>query len=288
VKEVTIGSAFFVSAVLHNAGQVVIIGRWLDGKRMRKSIILLALVAAITTACSAGSVFGDLSKPTNIPGNTVWMPVVQVFSGVEMVRVPPGCFIMGHAEGRRDEQPETKICFEKPFWIDRYEVTNGQYGSPGAFPGKDRPRDNLTWFEARDFCASRGARLPTEAEWEYAARGPDSLIYPWGDQFNPDNLVYDANFNNELWPVGSYPGGVSWVGAYDMAGNAWEWVSSIYRPYPYNANDGREDPNNTTDKRVYRGGIGSYIDFGTSAATRFRLAPSERSWFVGFRCAKDD
>jgi formylglycine-generating enzyme required for sulfatase activity len=255
---------------------------------MRKSIIGLAFVAIITTACQAGSVLGDPHKPTNVPGNTAWTPVIRVFNGVEMVKVSPGCFFMGHAEGRRDEQPEQKICFDKPFWIDRYEVTNGQYGSPGAFPADDRPRDNLTWFEARDFCASRGARLPTEAEWEYAARGPDSLIYPWGDTFNPDVLVFDSNFNNELWPVGSYPAGVSWVGAYDMAGNAWEWVSSIYRPYPYNAGDGREDPNDTASKRVYRGGIGSYIDYGTSAATRFRLVPSERSWFVGFRCAKDD
>jgi formylglycine-generating enzyme required for sulfatase activity len=255
---------------------------------MRKNVTRLAFVAIITTACQAGSVLGDPHKPTNVPGNTAWTPVIQVFNGVEMVKVSPGCFFMGNAEGRRDEQPERKICFDKPFWIDRYEVTNGQYGSPGAFPGDDRPRDNLTWFEARDFCAGRGARLPTEAEWEYAARGPDSLIYPWGDTFNPDALVFDGNFNNELWPVGSYPAGVSWVGAYDMAGNAWEWVSSIYRPYPYNAGDGREDPNDTASKRVYRGGIGSYIDYGTSAATRFRLAPSERSWFVGFRCAKDD
>jgi formylglycine-generating enzyme required for sulfatase activity len=136
---------------------------------MKKSILILALAALIVTACNAGSVFGDLS-PTQVPGNTAWTPVVQTYGGVQMVKVPPGCFIMGHTEGRRDEQPETKICFDKAFWIDRYEVTNGQYGSDGAFPGDDVPHDNLTWLEARDFCASRGARLPTEAEWEYAAR----------------------------------------------------------------------------------------------------------------------
>ncbi len=196
-------------------------------------------------------------------------------------------FCDGARGGRRDEQPEHKICFDRPFWIDRTEVTNGQYGSAGAFPGDDRPRDNLTWFEARDYCASRGARLPTEAEWEYAARGPDSTIYPWGDTFNADALVFDGNFNNELWPVGTYPIGASWVGALDLAGNAWEWVSSVYRSYPYQAGDGREDPNNTTEKRVYRGGMGSYIDYGASSATRFQLGPSERAWFVGFRCARD-
>ncbi|RPI96747.1 MAG: formylglycine-generating enzyme family protein [Chloroflexi bacterium] len=254
---------------------------------MKTSVLVLALAALILTACSADSVFGDPNKPTAVPGNTAWTPVVQIFSGVEMVKVPPGCFRMGHDAGRRDEQPEHKICFDQPFWIDRTEVTNGQYGSAGAFPGDDRPRDNLTWFEARDYCTSRGARLPTEAEWEYAARGPDSTIYPWGDTFNPDALVFDCNFNNELWPVGTFPIGGSWVGAVDMAGNAWEWVNSQYHPYPYQAGDGREDPNNTTEKRVYRGGMGSYIDYGASSATRFRLAPSERAWFVGFRCARD-
>ena len=251
-----------------------------------KNSIVIGLLLATLTGC--GSVWGDLSEPTPIPGNTAWTPVIRAFDGVEMVEIPPGCFLMGNEAGRRDEQPVTRICFDKPFWIDRFEVTNGQYGSDGAFPGENRPRDNLTWFEARDFCANRGARLTTEAEWEYAARGPDSVVYPWGDTFDDTRLVYDANFENRLAEVGSRPAGASWVGAQDMAGNAWEWVSSLYRPYPYDPADGREDPTNTTDLRVYRGGIGSYIDYGTSAATRFRLAPGERSWFVGFRCAKDD
>jgi formylglycine-generating enzyme required for sulfatase activity len=251
----------------------------------RNFIILCCLMLVGLTAC--GSAFDDLS-PTQVPGNTAWNPIVRSFDGVDMVWVPPGCFWMGHADGRRDEQPVHESCFENGFWIDRYEVTNGQYGSPGAFPGENRPRDNLTWFEARDFCAGRGARLPTEAEWEYAARGPDNLIYPWGDQFDDTRLVFDGNFEYQLWDVGSHPEGASWVGADDMSGNAWEWVSSIYRPYPYRAGDGREDLQDSTSLRVYRGGIGSYIDFGTSAATRFRVAPDQRGWFVGFRCARDE
>lgn len=246
------------------------------------SSVLIALLAGCST------VWGDLDDPTPIPGNTAWTPVIRSINGVEMVQVPPGCFMMGHAAGRRDEQPVHEVCFDRAFWIDRYEVTNEQYGSAGAFPGDDRPRDNLTWFEARDFCASRGARLPTEAEWEYAARGPEYLIYPWGDMFIADNLVYDANFEFQLHPVGSRPAGESWVGALDMAGNASEWVSSRYLPYPYRATDGREDLTNPTDRRVFRGGMGSYIDYGTSAATRFWALPDERAWYRGFRCARDD
>ncbi len=253
---------------------------------IRFEIALWFGIALIVSGCN--SLYADLEKPTDVPGNTAWQPVSKTFNAVEMVEVPAGCFTMGSANGRRDELPVTPICFDQPYWIDRTEVTNGQYGSDGPFAGADKPRTNVTWFEARDYCKSRAARLPTEAEWEYAARGPDSLLYPWGDQFNADDLVYDANFNGQLSDVGSRPGGVSWVGADDLAGNAWEWVSSLYRPYPYQANDGREDPDNTTERRVYRGGMGSYVSEGTSAAKRFRNDPSARDWFVGFRCAKDD
>jgi formylglycine-generating enzyme required for sulfatase activity len=131
------------------------------------------------------------------------------------------------------------------------------------------------------------ARLPTEAEWEYAASGSDNLIYPWGNELIEANLVFDRNSNNETADVGSHPNGVSWVGAYDMAGNVWEWVSTIYESYPYDPADGREDLNDAESLRVYRGGVGSYIDFGVGTATRFRKAPDERDWFIGFRCARE-
>lgn len=258
-----------------------------------KSTLFVGLTAVflamMLTACQ-----GEPPTPTVVPSatpvvsNADWTPVMQVFGGVEMVQVPAGCFIMGNAEGRRDESPEHEVCFDQPFWIDRTEVTNQQYGSQGNFSGDNRPRENLTWFEARDFCASRGTRLLTEAEWEYAVRGPDDLIYPWGNELVEDNLVFDRNSNNQTADVGSKPAGVSWVGAVDMAGNVWEWVSSLYEDYPYSANDGREDLSNTEDRRVYRGGVGSYIDFGVGATTRFRAKPDDRDWFIGFRCARDN
>ena len=248
----------------------------------------LLLAAACSSPPAVPTATLALPSPTPVARNADWKIVTQTFDGVQMVQVPAGCFMMGSVQGRRDEEPVTKICFNAPYWIDRTEVTNRQYGSQGHFSGDQHPRENLTWFEVRDYCAHRNARLPTEAEWEYAARGPDGLMYPWGDDLIDNNLVFDRNSSNQTADVGSKPQGVSWVGAYDMSGNAWEWVSSIYKPYPYSATDGREDMNDTTSRRVYRGGTGSYIDFAAGATTRFREKPDDRNWLLGFRCARSD
>jgi formylglycine-generating enzyme required for sulfatase activity len=257
----------------------------------KKQIILCVALLLSLAACASAEEDPDVTTDDSwnpIEANAVWEPVEQQVNGVSMVQVPPGCFMMGSDVGRRDEQPASEICFQEAFWIDQYEVTNRLYGSHGVFEGDNHPRENLTWFEARDFCVARGGRLPTEAEWEYAARGPDSLLYPWGNSFESDNLIYDGNFDNRTHPVRSRPAGVSWVGAYDMSGNVWEWVNSMYWSYPYNAADGREDLFNPDERRVYRGGIGSYIDDGTSTAKRFRAMPDTRGWFIGFRCMREN
>lgn len=244
------------------------------------------MIFLLLAACSTAPVEPTPAPtPTPVASNADWSPVSQAFDGIEMVYVPAGCFTMGNAEGRRDERPEHEVCLSA-FWIGRTEVTNAQFGSQGAFEGDNRPRENLTWFEARDFCAARGERLPSEAEWEYAARGVDSLIYPWGDENDESVLVFDKNFENRTWDVGSYPAGVSWVGALDMSGSVNEWVSSLYERYPYDPNDGRENMDDASGQRVYRSGWNSYIDYGTSAAIRFRTAPDTRDWFIGFRCAR--
>jgi formylglycine-generating enzyme required for sulfatase activity len=204
-----------------------------------------------------------------------------------------------HPNGRgfyAGEQPVHQQCFNQPFWIDRTEVTNDQFNhfhgvaaNPGRWTNPDRPRNNITWAEARDYCRLRGARLPTEAEWEYAARGPDDLIYPWGNEFDPDKVADTRLAGNQTVAVGSRPAGKSWVGALDMTGNVWEWVSSAYRPYPYDATDGREqDVRNAVVQRVLRGGSWLTNDYYNLRTTsRNGQYSISRGDLVGIRCARD-
>ncbi|MBX3064958.1 MAG: formylglycine-generating enzyme family protein [Anaerolineae bacterium] len=230
---------------------------------------------------------------TGTPGASDEQTAIQTFDGVEMVTVPAGCFMMGSDNGDENERPVHKQCIEQPFYIDRYEVTNEQFerfgGSaetPNYWNDPKRPREQITWLEANAFCALRGSRLPTEAEWEYAARGPESLIYPWGNTFVADNVVYAGNIEFETADVGSKPGGVSWVGALDMSGNVWEWTNSRFLPYPYVATDGRED-NETDNSRVLRGGSWADQDTGVTTSVRYQVITTDLSGNIGFRCARD-
>ncbi len=224
-----------------------------------------------------------------ISSNADWEPYTEVIQGSEMVLVPAGCFTMGNDSGDSNERPAHKICFAEPFWIDTYEVTNADYGSVASncyFSSEpNEPRNCVNWYDARDFCEARGARLPTEAEWAYAARGPDGLLYPWGNEFVAANVVY-GNIK-ETRAVGSRPDGASWVGALDMSGNLWEWTNSIYADYPYNANDGREDPNNTSGHRVLRGGSFFNAAENVSLTKRHWNHPTYVDSINGFRCAYD-
>jgi hypothetical protein len=167
------------------------------------------------------------------------------------------------------------------------EVTNLAYGSFGWWSGDARPREVVSWFEAKAHCEARNARLLTEAEWEFAARGPDNLVYPWGNTFDANRVIYGHNSSRQTDFAGERPGGRSWVGALDMSGNVWEWVSSLDRPYPYNAADGRERPDITEEQRVMRGG--SWLNADNVLTNTFRISdlPTFRLNNTGFRCGKD-
>ncbi|MEP7289061.1 MAG: SUMF1/EgtB/PvdO family nonheme iron enzyme [Chloroflexota bacterium] len=210
------------------------------------------------TACSR-------AEPTFTPGqviasNKAWNPFSKTINDVEMIKVPPGCFIMGSETDADDEKPTTKVCFDKPFWIDKTEVSQAQFTKLGGQKSylmsakPELPIVQISWLEARDYCAKRGTRLPTEAEWEYAARGPDDLQWTWGNEFDDNKSVWSCVLAQ---PRGTIPDSTSWVGTFDQTGNVGEWVNSLYKPYPYVANDGREDLEDTISQRVIRGeGVG--------------------------------
>ncbi len=176
--------------------------------------------------------------------NSEWQPYSQVFDGIEMVLVPAGCFMMGSEDGHRNESPSHEQCFDEPFWIDRTEVTQADFERldgqkfTNDSTASESPVSQIQWIEARAFCELRQMRLPTEREWEYAARGPDSLSYPWGNDFVADNVVFENTQPEQPTEVGSRPGGVSWVGALGLSGNVAEWTNSRFDqhffPYPYN------------------------------------------------------
>jgi formylglycine-generating enzyme required for sulfatase activity len=211
-----------------------------------------------------------------------------------MVLVPAGCFTMGtDAEHDVDERPAHQVCFTTPFWMDKFEVTQqdfqrlgGAKENPNTFSGALRPVESISWFEALAFCEARGGRLPTEAEWEFAARGPDSLEFPWGNELDLELLSYDRVENAETENVGSYPGGVSWIGALDLAGGVFEWVANTQLAYPYDPNDGREDLTGEAP-RVVRGGS-RFVNLNTGRAPdRFSVTPYLVDKFVGVRCVRD-
>ena len=151
------------------------------------------------------------------------------------------------------------------------------------------PVNEVTWNGARSFCAWRGARLPTEAEWEAAARGGDGRIYPWGNEPPDARRAVFGRASNETGAVGGRPLGATPQGIHDLAGNVAEWTSSLYRPYPYRNDDGREDPG-ADGERVTRGGDHVFDSSPEKLRASFRAGfsrnPAVGHRHIGFRCAR--
>jgi formylglycine-generating enzyme required for sulfatase activity len=152
------------------------------------------------------------------------------------------------------------------------------------------PVSGVNWFDAREYCQWRSARLPSEMEWEKAARGPDGLEYPWGNEWDPaiTNTGEDAEWEKGIAPVGSYERNKSPYGVYDLSGNVWEWVNDWYQPYDGSTFESDAFGEHNRVIRGGGGGIGHYsISYFFRAATRQFSEPEMESDDVGFRCAKD-
>ena len=244
---------------------------------------------------------------------------------MEMVYVPAGRFLMGSSTAQIDlamslcdqypddygkcersrfevERPQHPVVLDG-FWIDRTEVSNAQYrrcveagacsrsrlAGDSTYDQDDYPVAGIPWQDAADYCTWAGGRLPTEAEWEYAARGPSGTLFPWGEAFDcaGGNLWDDGTGCDDGYarpaPVGSFPAGISWCGALDMAGNVWEWVGGYFGRYrleeelnPSGALSG--------DSRILRGGSWGYNPAFVRTAYRYPVPASADYLAVGFRC----
>jgi formylglycine-generating enzyme required for sulfatase activity len=198
------------------------------------------------------------------------------------------------------EFPQHEVTLSS-FWIDRTEVTNtmyencvadgacqaSSYADDSNFNEADYPVVGVSWNDADTYCAWVGGQLPTEAQWEYAARGDDGRLYPWGNELPTCDLAQFSGCGSLTVPVGSFsPAGDSWVGAADMAGNVWEWVADWYDSdyYEISPADNPTGPA-SGDYKVLRGGSWNRNPIYLRVATRVNADPDLRPGNFGFRCA---
>ena len=266
-------------------------------------------------------------RPAQPPAlaTTAALPHSASNCATNQIEIPVGSFWMGYEYGDSDEKPVHKVTLS-PFCIDKTEVTvaafracvqAGDCRPPSATvewkgikpddktkfsqsctwgkSGTDRhPMNCVDWNEAQAYCEWTGGRLPTEAEWEFAARGSDGRKYPWGNETPTRQLCWNGEGNDlgkgnrhGTCPVGRYPSGASPFGVLDMAGNVWEWTADSYASYTSEAQRAPHRSRTDAAPRVYRGGSWNYNDPSRVRATiRFWNDPGYRIYVLGFRCAR--
>jgi formylglycine-generating enzyme required for sulfatase activity len=224
---------------------------------------------------------------------------------------PPSSWVLAELPS---EQPVHDVTISRGFWLDRDAVTNqafqafvdvGGYqdrsmwsdagwswlgrAAPGTVPApcdslaRDHPRACITWYEAEAYARWRGGRLPTEAEWEYAARGPDSRVYPWGNDWDASRCNVEGAESTTA--AGSFPSGASWVGALDLAGNVMEWVADWLDPsyYPVSPSVDPTGPASGTTKVEKGGWWGSNRFVARAAYRHYEDPPDYQDHHIGFR-----
>ncbi|MGP0564537.1 MULTISPECIES: formylglycine-generating enzyme family protein [unclassified Nitrospina] len=222
--------------------------------------------------------------------------VVSPSTGIELVRIPGSCYMMGDDRGYDYERPAHEVCVGD-FYIGRYEVTQEQYEklmgrNPSKYKGPRRPVERISWNDAEEFIQKLNEtestdvyRLPTEAEWERAARGGTTTRYYWGDEIDNDYVWYYGSAEFQTHPVGTRKPNP--FGLYDMLGNVWEWVSDWYDPEYYSKSP-RDNPKGPETGRfkTRRGGAVTNLVTYVRSATRYRGPPGHRHYILGFRVAR--
>lgn len=252
----------------------------------------------------------DTPRPTVTPMLGIGSTRISPIDGAMMVFVPAGEFLMGSSDVDKqagdDEKPQHTIYLDA-FWIDKFEVTNALYKkcvdagkclalsisesyTRSSYYGNSQfdnyPVIYVSWDDANAFCGWAGKKLPTEAQWEKAARGTDGRVYPWGNTFDENVLNSAGGGKGDTSAVGSYSSGASPYGAMDMAGNVWEWVADWYNP-SYYASAPRNNPKGPSSGRyrVVRGGSW-YFDPGSVRAANRLYFVVNREFDLGFRCVE--
>jgi sulfatase modifying factor 1 len=271
------------------------------------------LRVALLVALAAGIAEGPVS--TAFAGSGGAGEIVNPKDGYVLVPIPAGEFRMGSPDGEvspegdeagEDEKPRHKVYLDG-YYIGKYEVTAAQYGrfraetdrktneqpdpagpdhqnpQQSAGAGPDRPAINVSWNDAKAYCEWAGLRLPTEAEWEKAARGGTNTWYWWGDKASRDKANYDSD---GVTPIGSFPANP--YGLFDTAGNVWEWCSDWYSEEYYSISPYRNPPGPASGStRIHRGGSWMNYPHYIRPAIRYSSAPERWSKLIGFRCAAD-
>jgi len=297
-------------------------------KKQLRPIIISLYISLLVSACNANITPGneqaadDARASTATPELTIGSSKVSPNDGMMMLYVPAGEFEMGYADGKADEMPVHTVYLDA-FWIDQTEITNRMYllcvevgvcnqpvqgahtalrhdssthefyyGNPEF---NDYPVIFVNHAQAEEYCRWTGRRLPTEAEWEKAARGTDGRLYPWGNEPPNETLLNYNGIIGDTTKVGSYPAGASPYGALDMAGNMWEWTADFYSP-DYYANSPAKNPQGPETGYVFveRGGSWRLSERPVRATYRHHYIPPILGSIVnshnydGYRCAASE
>jgi formylglycine-generating enzyme required for sulfatase activity len=283
---------------------------------MKAYSLFFSLSILLLSSCS-------LPRPALTPTPSIGSTMTSRIDGMTLVYVPAGKFTMGSiAEASMvicenfnlncspdwfTNQEPPHIVYLDAFWIDKTEVTNGMYAAcvqagkcNASTSTKSYTHDDyygnsqfdnfpvlfVTWENAKDYCVWADRRLPTEAEWEKAARGDDARLFPWGNDLPSDDLLNFRHARLDTIAVGNIPKDVSPYGALDMAGNVWEWVADWYGE-TYYASSPMSNPlgPDAGTKKVVRGGAFGSGTYNVTSTFRFISSPQETYAWFGFRCA---
>jgi formylglycine-generating enzyme required for sulfatase activity len=264
--------------------------------RLQVLAVGVLLVLAVAAAC-----FAQGDKPWERPGTKAGEEITGPDGG-KMVWVPPGEFMMGSGDDDKDaenwEKPAHRVQITKGFWLGKCDVTLGQWRayckqvglekSEATAPGDNYPVVQVSCDAAMAYCRNYGLKLPTEAQWEYAARGPEGRKYPWGNVWDEGKCCNGANPGpgGSTYPVGRFPEGASWCGALDMAGEVWQWCKDWSAPNYYQNAPGADPAGPERGQyRILRGGSWGDGPKVCRSADRFWGWPRSGGAYGGFRVA---